>query len=222
MKKSLVIILFLFSAGVFAQTLPNGNVEGVNVGNIAPEIIMKNPKDSSLALSSLRGKIVLLDFWASWCHPCRNENPYVVKAYKQYRDSSFVGGETFDVFSVSLDNPGGLTLWTNAIKADSLTWPCHVSDLQGWQNAAAQRYGIFQIPSNFLLDGNGVILAKDLQGDALSAALATMTDHVKNNAKMNAAKKKKKKSKKKKSTTSGFGSSFATLTETKELKELIS
>lgn len=165
MKKYILLLLFLPSLAV-AQS---GNVIGLNVGNIAPEISMKNPNDSVILLSSLRGKMVLIDFWASWCGPCRQENPAVVRAYKKYKNETFVNGQGYTVYSVSLDRDK--PSWNAAIKKDSLTWPYHVSDLKFWNNAAAQAYQVNSIPSNFLIDGNGVIIAKNLRGEQLEKAL---------------------------------------------------
>lgn len=136
------------------------------IGTNAPEINLETPEGAKLSLKSLRGKYVLVDFWASWCGPCRGENPNVVKAYNQFKDK----GKGFTIYSVSLDN--AKPNWTKAIAADGLAWPNHVSDLKGWQSSAAAAYGVQSIPASFLLDPNGKIIGKNLRGPALEAKLA--------------------------------------------------
>ncbi|HIF14086.1 MAG TPA: AhpC/TSA family protein [Bacteroidetes bacterium] len=133
------------------------------IGAHAPEIIMPAPDETIIELSSLKGKVVLLDFWASWCRPCRMENPHVVKLYEKYKRKGFA------VFSVSLDQRK--TSWIKAIEADGLKWKYHVSDLKGWRNAAAVEYEVRGVPSTFLLDKKGRIIAKDLRGYALDRKL---------------------------------------------------
>lgn len=134
------------------------------VGTLAPEIQMKNPQGIDLKLSDLRGTVVLVDFWASWCKPCRFENPNLVKAYEKFKDRGFT------VFSVSLDKDRNS--WVNAIEKDKLVWDSHVSDLKAWQNAAAKEYGVSGIPAAFLIDKEGNIIAKDgLRGAELEKTL---------------------------------------------------
>ena len=132
-------------------------------GDMAPDIVMNDPSGVERKLSDLRGKVVLVDFWASWCGPCRRENPNVVRAYAKYKDQGF------EVFSVSLDSKADR--WASAIEQDQLTWPNHVSDLKGWRNAAAQEYGISSIPHTMLIDRDGSILATHLRGGALESSL---------------------------------------------------
>ena len=142
---------------------------GINIGNKAPELIGKSVDGKTIKLSDTKGELVLLDFWAAWCGPCRRENPNVVHAYNQYKDKNFTNGKGFTVFSVSLDRTADA--WKKAIADDKLTWPYHISDLKGWYSKHAAVYGVRSIPTNFLLDENGVIVAKNLRGPSLDAAL---------------------------------------------------
>jgi thiol-disulfide isomerase/thioredoxin len=162
--KHIFIVLFV---SILLFNVEAQNV-GTNVGDKAPELIYKSPEGKDIALSSLRGKMVLIDFWASWCRPCRAENPNVVRAYKEYKDKKFQNGEGFTVYGVSLDR--NKEYWINAIKADNLTWT-HVSDLKYWNSEAARKYRVRSIPSNFLIDGDGIIVAKNLRGVRLEQTL---------------------------------------------------
>ncbi|MGQ1785399.1 MULTISPECIES: peroxiredoxin family protein [unclassified Saccharicrinis] len=159
-------ILFLLTLNLSASD----NVKtGLEIGNKAPEIKLLSPNGEVIALSSLKGKMVLIDFWASWCGPCRRENPHVVEAYNEFKDKRFDNGKGFTIYSVSLDK--SKQRWIKAIEDDKLTWSSHVSDLLGWSSKAAQIYGVRGIPDNFLIDGDGIIVAKRLRGPYLEAAL---------------------------------------------------
>ena len=145
---------------------------GLNIGDKAPEISAKTPDDQVLKLSSLKGKLVLIDFWASWCGPCRRENPNVVAVYNAYHDKKFKSGDGFEIFSVSLDN--NKSAWTKAIEKDQLTWASHVCDYKGWYGEASTVYELESIPMNFLIDQDGIIIAKNLRGPALENKIKEM------------------------------------------------
>jgi thiol-disulfide isomerase/thioredoxin len=133
------------------------------VGDIAPDILLNDSAGNVVALSSLRGKVVLIDFWASWCGPCRQENPSVVRVFNQYKDKNFT------VYSVSLDQDR--KRWLAAITKDKLFWPSHVSDLKGWESAGARSYKITSIPATFLIGKDGQIISKNLRGGKLETEL---------------------------------------------------
>jgi peroxiredoxin len=131
----------------------------------APDFSLPDPSGKQVKLADLRGQYVLVDFWASWCQPCRAENPKVAKAYTAYR------GKNFTVVSISLDKQSARAAWLKAIQDDGLTWP-QVLDLGGFNTEVTQHYAITSIPQNFLLDPQGRIVAKNLRGDALTQKLA--------------------------------------------------
>ncbi|MEN8928008.1 MAG: TlpA disulfide reductase family protein [Flavobacteriales bacterium] len=142
---------------------------GTDIGDLAPELKFKSPKGKTYKLSSLKGKYVLIDFWASWCGPCRKENPNLVSAYNKYKSATFKKGKGFEIFSVSLDNNDAK--WINAIEKDNLSWKYHVSDLSGWYSEAVKIYGIKSVPQSFLVNPKGKIVAKNLRGMKLHTTL---------------------------------------------------
>lgn len=138
-------------------------VTGIQIGATAPEIKLPAQDGKEVMLSSYKGKYVLVDFWASWCGPCRGENPNVVAAYNKFKDKNFT------ILGVSLDN--NKDKWMAAVKKDNLTWT-HISDLKGWESIAARDYNVESIPANFLIDPTGKIIARDLRGEELISKLS--------------------------------------------------
>lgn len=137
------------------------------IGQTAPELSLPDPNGKEVKLSSFRGKYVLVDFWASWCKPCREENPTVVKVYNKFKDKNFT------ILGVSLDRPGQKDEWMKAVMKDNLTWT-QVSDLMFWNSPVVQLYGIEGIPYNVLVDPDGKIIAESLRGPALEEKLAAV------------------------------------------------
>lgn len=147
----------------FVKYVDNKVRTNLGPGRMAPEIAMQDPDGKTRKLSDLRGQVVMIDFWASWCRPCRMENPNVVRLYKQYHDKGF------EIYSVSLDKDR--RQWLLAIEQDGLEWPNHVSDLNGWTSSGGASYGITSVPSTVLVDRQGRIIARNLRGEQLANKL---------------------------------------------------
>jgi peroxiredoxin len=155
--------------GVIAIRSSLGSTAKGLVGQQAPEISLPDPNGKTVSLSSFRGKFVLVDFWASWCGPCRQENPNVVKAWNRFK------GKNFTILGVSLDQPGQKDAWMGAVMEDKLTWT-QVSDLKFWNSAVVPLYRIEGIPYNVLVDPSGTIIAESLRGEALEQKLAEVLE----------------------------------------------
>ena len=148
------------------QELDQRKKLGLEIGARAPEIALPDVNGKIIKLSSLKGNVVLIDFWASWCRPCRAENPNVVKLYNKYKNKNFT------IYSISLDQDR--KKWIDAINQDQLSWPNHVSELTGWKSTPGIQYGVSSIPKTFLIDKDGIIIGYDLRGSTLEKKLSEL------------------------------------------------
>ncbi len=176
MMKIKILILLVFIpvftglSTISRQEKKNSRPVPPKIGDMAPDIVLQSTDRSTVyKLSDFRGKMVLVNFWASLVAPCRFENPNLVRAYQNYATKSFKSGNGFLIFSVSMDTD--IESWRTAIAKDKLVWPYHVSDLKGYDSEVAATYGIKVIPYNYLVDGTGRIIAINLRGAELNKAL---------------------------------------------------
>lgn len=162
------ILIMSFALLLFGGTI-SAQSTGLEPGNKAPEIKLPTTKGDTVALSSLKGKLVLIDFWGTWCAPCIAEQAELAKLYNKYKQSTFTNGKGFEIYGVSLD--AKKSNWENFINTNKINW-IQVSDLKFWRSPVAKTYNIQGLPFNILMDGNGIIVAKNLHGIDLEKRIA--------------------------------------------------
>jgi len=170
MKRYIILLLVATLSFACKEEPKTPLVFGTNIGDYAPIFSGNTPDGNKLSLGDIKGEVIILDFWASWCGPCRRENPNVVKMYNKYHDKGL------EIVGISLDKAGQEGRWTQAIAQDKLTWK-HLSNLKGWQEPIAQLYGVRSIPATYILDGDGKIIAKNLRGQALENKVAEILNN---------------------------------------------
>jgi len=158
--RTLILLVFLLLSGSTVLTL-SAQQTGLESGNRAPEIKLLTLKGDTIALSSLKGKLVLIDFWGTWCSPCVEEQSELSKLYTKYKQLTYTNGKGFEIYGVSLDSKK--TNWENFVTKNKINW-IQVSDLKFWRSPVAKTYNIQGLPFNVLIDGKGIILAKNLHG----------------------------------------------------------
>lgn len=166
MKNQIFAVVLLIFCGSFAKSF--AQTPGLEIGNKAPEISLPALDGNTVTLSSLKGRLVLIDFWGTWCSPCVEEQTELARLYKRYKISDFSNGKGFEIYGVSLDVKK--TNWENFVKEKKISW-IQVSDLKFWKSPVAKTYNIQELPYNILIDGNGIILAKNLHGAELEKAI---------------------------------------------------
>lgn len=162
---------FLFIVTLFCSNIPVLYSQGLEIGSISPVISLPSPSGDTISLSKFRGQLVLIDFWASWCAPCVKEQSELSALYKKFKHSTFTNEKGFEIFGVSLD--AKKASWISFIKKLNIIW-IQVSDLKFWSSPVAETYNVQALPYNVLIDGNGIIIAKDLHGKELEQAIINL------------------------------------------------
>lgn len=173
MKKIFLLAFGILHIVCFANSKEANKKVGIKVGQLAPNIIIKDTQRESQELLELRNKIVLIHFWASWCSHCRKENPKLVQIYKRFHNKEFTQGEDFEIFAISMDKSE--KLWKEAIKRDQLFLKYNVCDFKGWYGRYPTKYKVESLPHNILINGKGIVIGRDLSCKDLENKLITLS-----------------------------------------------